>query len=102
MEPARFLGIPITPIGYYMECVLTNAQIDLIVSDVSVVDYNYGKTKKKHKKGEFDDTPASSSAIKKANEEWTEKYGNGENAGTGLSIGDILGGGLNANVGVKL
>lgn len=102
MEPLRFLGIPITPIGYYMECMLTNAQIDLIVSDVSVVDYNYNKEKKKHKKGEFDNTPASNAAIKKANEEWTDKYGNGENAGTGLSISEIFGNGVSANVGVKL
>lgn len=102
MEPVRFLGIPITRIGFYMECMLTNAQIDLIVSDVSVVDYNYGKPKKKHKKGEFDDTPASSTAIKKANEEWTEKYGSGEGAGTGLSINDVLGSTFKADVGIKL
>lgn len=85
-----------------MNWILTNAQIELIVSDVSVVDYNSSNMKKKHKKGEFDDTPASSSSIKKANEEWKEKYGDGENAGKGLSISDVLGNSLKSDVGIKL
>lgn len=87
---------------YYVNWVLTNAQLELLAADVSVVDYNYNSGKKKHKKGDFDNTPASADSIKKANEEWTAKYGTGENAGTGLSIGDILGGGVSADVGIKI
>lgn len=87
---------------YYVNWVLTQAQLELIAADVSVVDYNYGKDKKKRGKGEFDDTPASAESVKKAAEGWTEKYGTGEDAGKGLSIGDVLGGGLKADVGVKL
>ena len=99
MEPLRFLGIPISRVGYYMNWVMTNAQIELLAADVSVVDY--GTTKKKRKKGEFDNTPADRQSIKEANERWLEKYGNGEDAGKGLSIGDILGGGM-SEVGVKM
>ena len=100
MEPLRFLGIPISGVGYYMNWVLTNAQIELIASDVSVVDYDYGE-KKKRNKGDFDNTKADSKAVKKAADEWKERYGTGENAGKGLSIGDILGNGMNIGVGVK-
>lgn len=84
---------------YYMNWVLTNAQIELITADVSVVDYDYGKKKKK---SEYDDTPADSKDVKEANERWLDKYGNNKNAGTGLSIGDVLGGNVKADVGVKL
>ena len=84
---------------YYANWVLTQAQLELIASDVSVVDY--GTSDKKRNKGEHDDTPADSESIQKANEKWIEKYGTGENAGSGLSVGDIIGGGFKA-VGVKL
>ncbi len=88
---------------YYVNWVLTNAQLELLAADVSVVDYNYGDKKQgKKKKGAFDDRPASSENIRKANEEWIAKYGTGENAGKGLSINDILGSGIKADVGVKL
>ena len=90
---------------YYMNWVLTNAQIELIAADVSVVDYDYGKdkNKKKRKKGEFDNTKADSKAVKDAGDKWLEKYGDGENAGQGLAIGDILGKkSIKADVGVKL
>ena len=87
---------------YYVNWVLTTAQLELIAADVSVVDYNYNNKKKKRSKGEFDDTKADSNAVKKAAEEWTAKYGTGENAGKGLSIGDILSGGMKANIGIKL
>jgi len=100
MEPLRVFGIPITPIGYYMNCVLTNAQIEWLASDVSVIDY--GRTKKKRKKGELDKTPASSSSVRKANEEWLSRYGDGADAGKGLSIGDIFKTGNPSEVGVKL
>ena len=90
---------------YYMNWVLTNAQIELIAADVSVVDYDYNKKdkKKKRKKGEFDNTKADAKAVKEAGDRWIEKYGDGENAGQGLAIGDILGKKrIKANVGVKL
>jgi len=85
---------------YYVNWVLTTAQLELLASDVSVVDYDYKK--EKSKKGEFDDTPADQEAIRKANEEWKERYGDGENAGAGIDIGDILKGGMKGNVGVKI
>lgn len=101
MEPLRFLGIPISGVGYYMNWVMTNAQIELLAADVSVVDYHTGKEKKRRKKGEFDNTPADSDEIRKANEEWLKKYGDGADAGKGLSVSEILGGGMN-EVGIKL
>ncbi len=100
MEPLRFCGIPISGIGYYMNWMLTCAQIELIATDVSVVDYG-NHEKKKRKKGEFDDTPADKDAIKRANEQWKEKYGDAEGAGSGLNIGDVLGG-MMSEVGVKI
>ena len=83
---------------YYMNWVLTNAQIELIASDVSVVDYG---TTKKRKKGEHDSTPADKREIEKANKAWKEKYGDGKDAGKGIKISDVLGGGMN-KVGIKL
>lgn len=94
------MGIPISGMMYYCNWVLTTAQLELIAADVSVVDY--GHTKEKRKKGEFDDTPADEEAIKKANAEWKERYGDGEGAGGGLDIGDILGRSMGAGVGVKV
>lgn len=89
--------------GYYMNWVLTNAQIELIATDVGVVDYDtHKKDKKKRKKGEFDNTKADSKAVKKAGEEWLERYGDQQGAGTGLSMADILGGGMTESVGVKI
>lgn len=101
MEPLRVFGIPITPIGYYMNCMLTNAQIEWLASDVSVIDYDMGKKKNK-KKGEYDNTPASASSVRKANEEWLSKYGDDANAGKGLSINDIFKNGISSEVGVKV
>ena len=86
---------------YYVNWVLTSAQLELLAADVSVVDYGT-KRDKKRGKGDFDDTPASAESIRKANDAWLEKYGSGEDAGKGLAIGDILGGGFKADVGVKL
>jgi len=85
---------------YYVNWKLTIAQLELIAADVSVVDYNYGKNKKK--KGEYDNTPADTEQVEKAAKEWTERYGDGKDAGTGLSIGDVLGGSMKADVGVKV
>ena len=88
---------------YYVNWVLTTAQLELLASDVSVVDYNYKKEKKmKKNKGEFDDTPASRSAIADANREWKERHGDDERGARGLSMKDILGGGFSAGVGVKI
>lgn len=87
---------------YYVNWVLTTAQLELLAADVSVIDYNYKSVRDKKRKGSFDDTPASSESIRKANEEWIGKYGTGENAGKGLSIGDILGGGMKMEAGIKL
>lgn len=82
---------------YYVNWVLTAAQLDLIASDVCVVDYSYGrKNKKKRNKGEFDNTKASQSDVRAARDEWLRKYGNpdGEPSGTaagGINIGDVFG-----------
>lgn len=78
---------------YYANWVLTKAQFELIVSDVAVVDYDYGKEKKKRKKGEFDNTKADSAAVRKAGDEWLARYGEGKDAGKGISVGDIFGSG---------
>jgi hypothetical protein len=64
------------------------------------VDYNTKDGKRK--KGDFDDTPADRGAISRANAEWRERYGSGKDAGKGLDIGDILGKGASADVGVKV
>jgi len=85
---------------YQMNWMLTNAQIELLTADVSVIDY--GDMKKKRKKSEFDNTEADSAQVKKASDEWTARYGTEEGAGTNLSISDIFSGGLDAGVGVKL
>lgn len=88
---------------YYVNWVLTTAQLELLSVDVAVVDYNYGREKnKKRKKGEFDNTKADASAVKKAAKEWTERYGTGKDAGTGLSVVDILGKGMKADVGIRI
>lgn len=102
MQPLKFLGIPISGVGYYMNWVLTNAQIELIAADVSVVDYDYGKRKKeKPKKGEFDNTAADAKEIKEAAEKWTQKHGTGENAGW-VDVKNLLGNGMKQGVGLKL
>lgn len=101
MEPLRFLGIPISGIGYYMNWVLTNAQIELIAADVSVVDYGRDKEKKKRKKGEFDNTKADSKALKKAAEKWSEEHGEGNDAGW-VDVKDLLGKGMKQDVGVNI
>ena len=85
-----------------MNWVLTNAQIELIASDVSLVDYNYGKKDKKRNKGEFDNTKADVREVREAGEKWLERYGDQEGAGQNLAIGDILGGGFKQSVGIKL
>ena len=89
---------------YYVNWVLTEAQLELLAADVSVVDYNYKKDKKKKKpqKGEHDDTPASKAALKEAAEDWKQRHGEDETGAKGLSIQDILGGNAKADVAVKV
>lgn len=103
-EPLRVFGIPLSGMCYYMNWVMTNAQLELIAADVGVVDYGTMKKdkEKKPKKGEFDDTKADAGAVKRAGEKWLEKYGGDADAGAGLSAADILGSGFTADVGVKL
>lgn len=86
---------------FAMNWLLTNAQIELLTADVSVIDYGHDKKDKKRKKGEFDNTRASASAVRKAGEKWLERYGNGKNAGEGLSVSDMLGGFRETGVGIK-
>ena len=89
---------------YYVNWVLTNAQLELIASDVSVVDYNYGrKNKKKGRKGEFNDAKASKSDVENARREWLERYGQQEQQpdGGGLSIGSVFGGSLTPTEGFR-
>lgn len=85
---------------YYMNWVLTNAQIELITADVSVIDY--GTMKKGKKKHDFDDSDADEQQVQKAGQQWVEKYGTGEGAGTNLSLNDIFGGNVKADIGIKL
>lgn len=83
---------------YYVNWVLTNAQLELIASDVSVVDYSYDrKKKKKGKKGEFNDSKASKSDVKAARDAWLNKYGNKSDKPTtggtgGIAMSDVFGG----------
>lgn len=89
---------------YYVNWMLTTAQLELIAADVSVVDYDYGKgdgKEKKRKRGEFDDTKADAGAVRKAAEKWTERHGDGENAGW-MDVKDILGTGMKTGEGLKI
>lgn len=99
------MGIPISGMMYYVNWVLTNAQLELLAADISVVDYNYKDKKKKKqrpKKGGFDDTAADKKALKEAAEEWKERYGEDESGATGISMADILGSNAKADVSVKI
>ena len=84
---------------FAMNWLLTNAQIELLTSDTSVIDY--GDVKKKRKKSEYDNTPADSGQVRKAGDDWIARYGSDADAGKGLSLNDIFGGGLNVGVGIK-
>jgi hypothetical protein len=80
---------------WYVNWKLTNAQLELIAADVSVVDYGYGrKNKKKVKKGEFNDATASTADVDKARNEWLERYGGADGGNTGgkggIAIGDVF------------
>ena len=88
---------------YYVNWVLTNAQLELIASDVSVVDYNYGrKNKKKGKKGEFNDAKASSRDVENARKKWLDRYGDqSDQPVQPLSIGSVFGGSLTPTQGYR-
>ena len=92
---------------YYVNWVLTSAQLDLIAADVSVVDYSYGrkKDKKRGRKGEFNDEKASMADVNKAREEWLRKYGQQSKeqkpATGGISIGSVFGGKLTPTKGFR-
>lgn len=89
---------------YYINWVLTAAQLELLATDVAVVDYSHKKKeeKKRPKAGEFDDTAADKKALKEAAEDWKERFGEDESGATGLSMSDILGGNAKADVSVKV
>ena len=94
---------------YYVNWVLTAAQLDLIASDVCVVDYNYGrkKDKKRRNKGEFNDAKANQSDVRKAANEWMEKYGQPTDGSTGspqaggISLGSVFGGSVKGAKGIR-
>jgi len=75
---------------WYVNWKLTNAQLELIAADVSVVDYSYGRKKK----GEFNDATASADDVEKARKEWLERYGGADGGNTGgkggIAIGDVF------------
>ena len=83
---------------WYVNWKLTRAQVELIAADVSVVDYNYGRNKKRSgKKGEFDDRKANASDVEKARKEWLERYGtpvsgDSGNSGGGISMASVFDG----------
>lgn len=90
---------------YYVNWVLTTAQLELLAADVAVVDYGNHKKeekKKRKKKGEFDDTAADKKALKDAAEDWKERYGEDESGATGLSMMGILGKNAKSDVAVKV
>ena len=87
---------------YYVNWVLTTAQLELLAADVSLVDYgSHKKKEKKRVKGGFDDTKADAGAVRRAAEKWTERHGDGENAGW-VSLKDILGDGMRTETGFKI
>lgn len=94
MEPLRLFGIPITPVGYYMNCVLTNAQIDLIASDVGVIDYGSVSVSK----SVHSSKPVSRSDLRRINDEWSSR----EDVKEGLSMKDIFRGNLDDGVAIKI
>ena len=91
---------------YYVNWVLTTAQLELLAADVSVVDYGNNKKKKeekkKRKKGEFDDTAADKKALKETVEDWKERHGEDESGAKNLSITDILGKNAKSEIAVKV
>lgn len=84
MEPLRILGIPVTSPGYYLNCAMTLAQVELMAIDVSVVDYgDMSKSKKSVPKNPYERLKnmeseyVDSDKVKAAADKWREKYSNG-------------------------
>lgn len=110
--PLKIFGIPISGMLYYVNWVLTTAQLELIASDVSVIDYGYDrKKKKKGKKGEYNDTKANQADVDQARKVWLERYGDSKaasgdsgqkNSGRGgIALSDIFAGSLNVTKGFR-
>ena len=84
MEPLRILGIPVTTPGYYLNCAMTLAQVELMAIDVSVVDYgDMSKSKKSVPKNPFErlknmeSEDVDADKVRAAADRWREKYSNG-------------------------
>ena len=84
MEPLRILGIPVTSPGYYLNCAMTLAQVELMAIDVSVVDYgDMSKSKKSVPKNPFErlkdmeSEDVDSDKVRAAADRWRAKYSNG-------------------------
>lgn len=92
MEPLKIFGIPVTKPGYYMNDILTIAQVELLAMDVSVTDYRDTAPK-----GAKEDPleklntmeEADAGHVVSAAEEWSRKYGNGQKVTLDLSSYDL-------------
>ena len=84
-EPLRLFGIPISKPLFGIYWVLTNAQIELLAMDVSIVITDYDKDSKEKKHDTKNFKSPSVSEIEDAAKRWKDKYGNGE---TAININD--------------
>lgn len=84
-EPLRVFGIPISKPLFGIYWVLTNAQIELLAMDVSIVVTDYDKDNKEKKHDTKNFKSPSVSEIEDAAKRWKDKYGNGE---TAININD--------------
>lgn len=92
MEPLRICGIPVTPPGYFLNCAMTLAQVELMAIDVSVVDYgDVSKSSKPVPKNPYErlkdmeSEGVDSEKVKTAAENWQRKYADGSNVRIDLS-----------------
>ena len=84
-EPLRVFGIPISKPLFGIYWVLTNAQIELLAMDVSIVVTDCDKDNKEKKHDTKNFKSPSVSEIEDAAKRWKDKYGNGE---TAININD--------------
>ena len=84
-EPLRLFGIPISKPLFGIYWVLTNAQIELLAMDVSIVVTDCDKDSKGKKHDTKNFKSPSVSDIEDAAKRWKDKYGNGE---TAININD--------------
>ena len=84
-EPLRVFGIPISKPLFGIYWVLTNAQIELLAMDVSIVVTDCDKDNKEKKHDTKNFKSPSVSEIEDAAKRWKNKYGNGE---TAININD--------------